>query len=281
MVSRKALITRAVVLMVFVACAIAPVDVQPTLAAPQAAQCCIEDFTSDTDPTMAGLASCGFSHTITGNNSLIGTAPDHALALFAGGMDVITFPGRTVTYAKVSFNAFSPGFIIFEGTGDMLTTRFNPGVSQFREASDTTVGDNSLQLGQIIEVTLITSETFFDTIETSPCVSTPPSATVDVLVRPEALNPKRDDGVMKAVILSNASFDARTVDPATVQFGGATVPFRFFFGDEDEDGDTDLIFFFLVRDVGIQCGDTTIRLTGRTTSGQQVEGQGPIRTVGC
>jgi hypothetical protein len=86
---------------------------------------------------------------------------------------------------------------------------------------------------------------------------------------------------MKAVILSDAGFDATTVDPATVQFGAATVPFRYFFGDEDEDGDTDLIFFFLVGEVDIQCGDTTIRLTGQTTSGQQIEGEGPILTVGC
>lgn len=280
--SRKASITRGAVLMFFVIWAIAPVSMRPTLAAPQTVQCCVEDFTSDTDPTTAGLASCGFSHSLSGNTSFIGSAPNHQLALFAGGMDVITFPGQTVTYAKVSFNAFSPGFIIFEGAGDTLTTRFNPGVAQFREASNTSLGDNGQPLGQILEVTLITSETFFDTIEISPCTSVPPpSATVDVLVRPEAINPNRNDGVMKAVILSDAGFDATTVDPTTVQFGAATVPFRYFFGDEDEDGDTDLIFFFLVGEVDIQCGDTTIRLTGRTTSGQQIEGEGPIRTVGC
>jgi len=277
--SRKAAITNLTVLIFFVIGVITPTA--PSLAAPQTPQCCIEDFTSDTDPTMAGLASCGFSHTLTGNTQLIGSAPNHQLALFAGGMDVITFPGQAVTFAKVSFSAFSPGFIIFEGAGDTLNTRFNPGVSQFREASNTTLGDNSQPLGQILKVTLITDETFFDSIDISPCTSSPPSATVDVLVRPVAINPKRNDGVMKAVILSDASFDARTVDPTTVQFGAATVPFRFFFGDEDEDGDIDLIFFFLVRDVGIQCGNTTIRLTGQTTSGQQIEGEGPIRTEGC
>ncbi|HSE98910.1 MAG TPA: hypothetical protein VLD57_11650, partial [Blastocatellia bacterium] len=82
-------------------------------------------------------------------------------------------------------------------------------------------------------------------------------------------------------LLSTSAFDAGTVDPATVQFGSATAPFRHFFGDEDEDGDRDLIFFFLVGDVGILCGDTTVRLTGMTTSGQPIEGVGSIQTVGC
>jgi hypothetical protein len=86
---------------------------------------------------------------------------------------------------------------------------------------------------------------------------------------------------MKAVILSDADFDATTVDPQTVQFGNATVPFTVFPGDEDEDGDTDLIFFFLVGEVGIQCGDTSVPLTGQTLAGQPIEGEGAIDTVGC
>jgi hypothetical protein len=258
----------------------------PALAAPQTAQPCIEDFTSDAAPTLPGLAGTVFSHSLSGNfilgSGFPGDPPGHSLALFAGATDVITFPGQTVTYAKAQIFSFSPGFIIFEGVGDMLTIRFGPApVAQLREARDTTVGDNDQPLGQIVKVTLIGFETLFDNIEISPCMSTPPSTTVAVLVRPGSINPGRNDGVLKAAILSNAGFNATTVDPTTVQFGAATVPFRYFFGDEDEDGDTDLIFFFLVGDVDIQCGDTAIRLTGKTTSGQSIEGEGSIRTIGC
>ncbi|HZM85195.1 MAG TPA: hypothetical protein VFF31_01450 [Blastocatellia bacterium] len=257
----------------------------PLSAAPQAAQPCVEDFTSDVDPTLPGLAGSVFSHSISGSFSFWsgfpGHPPSHVLALFAGATDAITFPGQTVTYAKVQIFSFSPGMVIFEGVGDMLTTRFSPApVVQIREAADTTHGDNDRPLGQIVKVTLIGFETLFDNVEISPCMSTPPT-TVSLLIRPPKINPKRNDGVMKAVILSTSTFDAATVDPTTVQFGSATVPFRFFLGDEDEDGDIDLIFFFLVGDVGIQCGDTTVRLTGLTTSGQAIEGEGSIETVGC
>ena len=287
MISKRASATEVLFLMLLVIALVAPAGssmaarAEPLLAVPQTTQPCIEDFTSDTDSTMPGFASTGFSHVVTGNNSLIGTAGNYQLALFAGGMDVITFPGQTVTYVKVPFSAFSPGIILFEGLGDTLTARFNPGVPQFREASDTTLGDNMQMLGQIVKVTLITSETFFDNIEISPCASSPRFVTVDVLVRPNALNPNRNDGLMKAVILSNDAFDAASVNPASVRFGLATVPFISFLGDEDEDGDNDLIFFFLVRDVGIQCGDTTIRLAGQTTSGIAIQGEGVIRTVAC
>jgi hypothetical protein len=137
---------------------------------------------------MPGLAGSVFSYSLSGNFILgpgfPGDPPGHALALFAEATDVITFPGQIVTYTKVQIFSFSPGLIIFEGVGDMLTTRFNPGVSQFREASNTTLGDNNLSLGQIVKVTLIGFETLFDNIEISPCMRTPPSTTVDVLVRP-------------------------------------------------------------------------------------------------
>src|SRR6185295_16901239 len=245
-------------------------------APPQTAQPCVEDFSSDTDPTMPGFAGSVFNHSISGNYILgggfPGGPPGHALALFAGATDAITFPGQTITNTRLQIFSFGPGIIIFEGVGDMLTTRFSPApVAQIREATDTTLGDNDRELCRIVKVTLIGFETLFDNIQISPCTTTPLASTVDVLVRPAAINPARNDGLMKAVILSDASFDATTVDPETVQFGAATVPFRYFFGDEDEDGDTDLIFFFPVGDVGIRCGDTAIPLSGRTIGGQLIE----------
>ena len=273
------LITTALVIMV-----VAVVNVSPVRSQTPAA--CREDFTSDTDPTTAGFASSIFVHNVTSLWSLGNGFPSdsgHAMWLFAGATDSITFPGQVVTSARVRIFAYGVSFVIFEGTGDTLTTRFNPApLVQISQATDTTLGDNGQPLGQITRITLQGFETQFDDVEISPCGITPPTSTnVDVLVRPRAINPRRNDGVMKAVILTDADFNASTVDPQTVQFGDATVPFTYFLGDEDEDGDTDLIFFFLVRDVGVQCGDTSIPLTGQTTTGQSINGEGEIATVGC
>lgn len=249
------------------------------LAAPQSF---VEDFTSDTNPTMPGFASSVFIHSPTGSFSLgpgFPGASGHSLALFAGATDEITFPGHTVNSGSVQIFAFGPGLVIFEGVDDALTARFGPlPATQIREATNITLGDNGLPLGRIVKITLVGSETLFDNVEISTVAT---SINVNVLVRPGAINPDRNNGLMKAVILSDPDFDATTVDPATVQFGAATIAFRQFFGDEDEDGDTDLIFFFLVGEVGIQCGDTGVTLTGSTTNGQLIEGVGAIRTVGC
>ena len=146
--------------------------------APQSSSPCLEDFTSDTDAGMAGFAGSVFNHSLSGSFMLgrgfPGDPPGHSLALFAGATDVITFPGQRVTYAKVQIFSFSPGMIIIEGAGDMLTTRFSPApIAQIREATDTTEGDNDRLLGQILRVTLVGFETLFDNIEISPCGGPP------------------------------------------------------------------------------------------------------------
>jgi hypothetical protein len=256
-------------------------------ATAQAPAACTEDFSSDTDPTQSGFAGSVFVHGVTTRWQFGGNFPidpaGHTLWLFAGATDPITFPGQAVTSARVRIFAYGTTFVTFQGTGDTLTRQFNPGpFLQIAQATSATLGDNGQPLGQINRILLQGFETQFDDVEISPCgVAPPPTTSVDVLVRPNSINPKRNHGVMKAVILTDSVFDASIVDPQTVQFGSATVPFRYFLGDEDEDGDIDLIFFFLVDDVGIECGDTTIPLTGLTNSGQSIEGEGEISTVGC
>jgi hypothetical protein len=251
-----------------------------TSAAPPVSQSCVEDFALDSDPSMPGFASSIFVHSPSGNYRFL----SGGLALFAGATDVVTFPGQTVTRAKVSYRAFGEGSIIFEGTGDTKTFILHPTPFATAEVLDTSMGDNSTPsnirfVGQIVRITLIGFEVFFDDLEIDPCGAASP-ITVDVLVKPKANNPTRS-GLIKAVILSSPGFDARTVDPTSVHFGAASMPFRYFLGDEDEDGDTDLIFFFFVQEVGISCGDTSIHLTGLTTGGQPVEGHGEITTPGC
>ncbi len=100
-------------------------------------------------------------------------------------------------------------------------------------------------------------------------------------------------------VLSNATFDATTVDASTVCFGddpprGGTTAYaqppgvdadcneahrRGHIEDVDGDGDLDMVLHFETGQTGIDSGDTVARLTGRTTGGTEFEGADAIRTV--
>ena len=85
-------------------------------------------------------------------------------------------------------------------------------------------------------------------------------------------------------IPSTASFDAATVNPATVRFGATGTeaqPASYALEDVDGDGDADLALRFRTQQTGIQCGDTSAILTGRTYSGVMIRGSVAIRTIGC
>lgn len=85
-------------------------------------------------------------------------------------------------------------------------------------------------------------------------------------------------------ILSTNTFDATTVDPSSVKFGpdGATVVHgRGHLEDVNRDGKKDLVLHFRTQDTGIVCGDTSVSLTGKTSSGQAITGSDSIRTMGC
>jgi hypothetical protein len=80
------------------------------------------------------------------------------------------------------------------------------------------------------------------------------------------------------------SFDATTVNPATVRFGATGTeapPASYSLTDVDGDGDTDLALRFRTEQTGIQCGDTSAILTGRTYGGVMIRGSVAIRTIGC
>lgn len=100
---------------------------------------------------------------------------------------------------------------------------------------------------------------------------------------PNSINPS-SNGVTPVAILATESFDATTVDPATVLFGvtgSEAAPVHWALEDVDGDGDADMILHFNTQSMGIQCGDTAASLTGRTFTGQMIEGADSIDTVGC
>lgn len=100
---------------------------------------------------------------------------------------------------------------------------------------------------------------------------------------PNSINPE-GKGVIPVAILTTDLFDASTVDSTTVRFGvtgteGARV--RAALEDLDADGDADLILHFDTQATGIVCGSTSASLTGKSVSGQAIQGSDSLNTVSC
>src|SRR5262249_18722740 len=100
-------------------------------------------------------------------------------------------------------------------------------------------------------------------LELSPSV-----IAVEIDIKPgtsmKSLNP-RSRGTIPVAILTTAAFDATTVDPATVRFGGngsEAVPLRAALEDVNGDGHLDLILHFSTQATEIRCGDASASLTG-------------------
>ena len=109
---------------------------------------------------------------------------------------------------------------------------------------------------------------------------------VQISIRPGSSPKTISPGAQEAIpvaILSSPSFDATTVDPATVRFGpaGATPIGSPRVADANNDGIPDLVFQFASAATGVLCGDTSEVLTARTLSGKSIQGSEPIVTVDC
>lgn len=83
--------------------------------------------------------------------------------------------------------------------------------------------------------------------------------------------------LIPVAILSDADFDARQVDPATVRFGPADAEDarrprrgvgRRHEVDIDHDGDIDMLFHFRFADTGLRCGDSRAEIHGALLGGR-------------
>jgi hypothetical protein len=115
----------------------------------------------------------------------------------------------------------------------------------------------------------------------------PPVITVAIEVQPGSdrnpINPKSQE-IIPVAILTTATFDATQVDPFRVTFGpnGATEAHgRGHIEDVNGDGQLDFVLHFRIQETGIQCGDTSVSLTGETVDGQTIQGADVLQTVGC
>lgn len=111
-----------------------------------------------------------------------------------------------------------------------------------------------------------------------------PPVPVNVVIRSGPAEPTvndRSDGIVTAAVLSDAVFDATTIDHRSVSMGpfGAR-EIHTSHGDYlrheldvDKDGRTDLVFHFRVPDLGFDCAEKDIHLSGSTFDGMPVEGK--------
>jgi hypothetical protein len=89
---------------------------------------------------------------------------------------------------------------------------------------------------------------------------------------PNSINPN-SQGVIPVAILATHTFDATTVNAATVRFGATgaeAAPVRVAVEDVNNDGLSDLLLNFNTQDTGIPCRNTSASLTGQTFSGDLV-----------
>jgi hypothetical protein len=114
-----------------------------------------------------------------------------------------------------------------------------------------------------------------------------PHNMVPIDIRPHAFpNPieVKDKGVIAVAILSTATFDARTVMPASVRFGpqGASeISGHERFEDVNGDHRPDLVLQFRIPETGILCGQVSAGILGKTMKGVTIEGKDSILTVHC
>lgn len=91
-----------------------------------------------------------------------------------------------------------------------------------------------------------------------------------------------DAGTLPVAILSSPTFNPSQIDTQSVRFGPAGAKAeRATFMDVNQDGIPDLVLYVSPKASGIQCGDTSVVLTGLTAKKDPFAGGAAIRTTPC
>jgi hypothetical protein len=95
------------------------------------------------------------------------------------------------------------------------------------------------------------------------------------------VNPRQSTPLLPVLVYGSSTIDVRTIAAVHLQNASPKAvaanlrrPF-----DADGDGFLDRRYYFAPSATGIRCGQTTVALTGRTTSGLHFKGTDPIHTV--
>ena len=118
--------------------------------------------------------------------------------------------------------------------------------------------------------------------------------TVGISIKPPAAPPvpmnPGDRGTVPVAILGSATFDASTVDVSSLRLGpgdatvfapGNSGGAKSTLQDVNGDGFPDLAVHFPSQPIQVQCGSTSLLLTGKTTNGTPIRGTEAIQTVSC
>lgn len=118
---------------------------------------------------------------------------------------------------------------------------------------------------------------------------------VNISIKPPAAAPvpisPGDRGATPVAILGSSTFDASTVDVSSVLlgpgnaavFGPGSPSFngQMDLEDVNNDGFPDLVLHFRSQQIGVQCTDTSLLLTGKTQNGTAIRGTEAIQITGC
>lgn len=190
---------------------------------------------------------------------------------------VITLHANDATSgtAYMSINGLDQGF---ETNGNWNTMELTPAGMTF--TGDMThlqvfyglYGYGAIHTVSFTDITVSGTET---TPPLAPCFET----AIDIKPGsyPNSIN-LRSRGVVPVAILTTPTFDATTVDPATVEFAGAA-SVHWAVEDVDGDGDMDMILHFKTQNLNLTAGSTEAYLTGYTTAGVFFWGMDTVNIV--
>jgi hypothetical protein len=117
----------------------------------------------------------------------------------------------------------------------------------------------------------------------SPALPITPQLAINPGLPIKPIDPGSSEPISVAV-LSSTSFDAATIDTASIHFGDTGIeagPLDSATQDVNGDGRDDLLLHFGIPNSGITCWTTVVSLTGKAASGQSVRGSGAILTKKC
>lgn len=199
-----------------------------------------------------------------------------------GGRHVVSVDVTTGAVTPISASIFPPfssssGIVALDAAGNRFFL-----IGTASADTDSRIVTVDTATGALLSSPLIAGSAFAffqDLAYAAPAA--PPVVTVTIDVRQNRIN-VRNKGVVPVAILTTPSFDATTIDPATVRFGpglAAEAHGRGHVEDGDGDGDDDLLLHFSTAVAAIPCGATTATLTGETFGAQAIEGSDTIATV--
>lgn len=201
-----------------------------------------------------------------GPTTLVPTQVGPELPGFEGN---VYLPFNDPRHPALEFSITHFSQLYLEETGKVLNAQSVIGVGAFGgSGNDGGINEQSFHF-QPLPVGTATTPT-----PVPPVVPPPPPPVIVELFQPTILiNPHENRHVntshydnVRVTVLSSASFDATTIDPSTVRFGGAA-PIASFSRIQLRDGIPSETFVFKGTDINLPPGFTSATITGKTFSG--------------